>query len=79
MIPTYTFTELKNHIKSSDESKEIAALAFIIHEELSCFPGYEQRALYRMLLLKTAKLVQYEQNKIELLERFQAIRNRKKM
>jgi hypothetical protein len=78
MLPTYTFTELKNYIRSSDEPNEIASLAFVVNEEISIFLWYEQRALLRMLLIKTAKLVQHEQNKIDWLEKIQALRNKNK-
>ena len=51
MLPTYSFSEIKNIIRSFDLA-EIELLNELIQEEIDCYPAYESRAILRLILLQ---------------------------
>lgn len=50
MLPTYNFSEIKNLVRSfnMEESKIFTEL---VQEEIDCYPSYESKAIFRMILL----------------------------
>jgi len=51
MLPTYTFSDIKNIIRSF-EIAELTLLNDLIQEEIDCYPAYESRAILRMVMLR---------------------------
>lgn len=51
MLPTYSFSDIKGIIRAFDVA-ELALLTELIQEEISCYPGYESRAILRLIALQ---------------------------
>jgi hypothetical protein len=51
MLPTYSFSEIKNIIRSFDLT-EIELLNDLVHEEIDCYVTYESRAIFRLILVQ---------------------------
>ena len=59
MLPTYTFSDIKNIIRAF-EVAELALLNDLIQEEIECYPSYESRAILRMIMLRKKALSRNE-------------------
>lgn len=51
MLPTYSFSDIKNIIRSFDLT-EIELLNNLVQEEIVCYPAYESRAILRLILVQ---------------------------
>lgn len=59
MLPTYNFSEVKRLIKSFNFD-ETVILTELVEEEIDCYPWYESKAIFKMILLHRNAISQNE-------------------
>lgn len=59
MLPTYTFSEVKNFIRSLDIA-DVAILNGLIEEEIECYARYESKAIFKLIMLHKKAIAQNE-------------------
>ena len=59
MLPTYNYSEIRNLIRSFNLD-ELVILNELVMEELDCYPLYESKAIFKMILLQRKAIIQNE-------------------
>ena len=59
MLPTYNYSEIRNLIRSFNLD-ELVILNELVMEEIDCYPLYESKAIFIMILLQRKAIIQNE-------------------